>query len=491
MVDARGFVAPTFEQFRETVVDKWERTFGANGDTSSDTVDGLMIDIVTFFSTIHNEGVEQAYMSHQITTATGLNIDALLELFSTQRLAATTSKVQVFLYGDLATTIPSLSTMTTLDTGDGFELDSAVTIVADPRVIFTLGDATGINTTIDITIGGELTSVTFAFGGTANELRDGLLPQLNLNTKVVEVFSGGEQPNGDSIIYLRMDGILSHTITSSAGTPVDNFDTVEGLSAATVTGKIKANAGTLTRIGSPLTGWAGVTNIVAATLGSGEESDPAYKLRHKRVVFGLGRATFRALNAALNDQASVPGIESARVFMNTTNSVDALGRPPHSFESVVLGGIDADIVKTIYDNHTTGTQSYGFASAIIIDNREDPAIPREIFFTRATQKYMWVDVEAVKGEGFPSTSPGDLQVAVAQALSNFGQGLGISRDVYPSSELSGVVTSTVPGLTSVTVRIGFTPNSTDPKPPLTTANVTVSEREVSRWDPGRITAVFT
>lgn len=484
MVTPRGFIAPTFEETRLVIVEKWKREFGQNAASPSDVLDGLIIDLITWFLTINYEAIEEAYNSHNFGTASGLNLDAVLQLFGTLRLQPQGSIATIWLYGDAATVVPSLSTMTTLDRGDAFELNDPATIVATSTYVITVGDAIGTPTTITVTIGIEATPIVIS-GGTATDVRDLVVTTLLSNTNVDSVVSGGEEPNGDGIVHVTMTGILTHSIISSAGTEVDDHEAVEALATSTINGQVPANAASLTRIGSPLTGWQGVTNIIDATLGRGDESDASYRIRHQAEVEGLGRATIRSLRAALNDQKRVPGVEVATVHMNTGNVPDALGRPPHSFESVVLGGLGDDIVKTIYEFHTTGTQSFGLTSKLVQDDRESPPIQRRIFYTVGIEKFIWGSIDITPGEGFPTTATADIRDAVATAIAIFGDGLGIARDVQ-LEEMKGIVNKEIPGIKLISVSIGSTASPAGPTPPLTSVDIIITQREISRWDAGRI-----
>lgn len=483
MVTPRGFVAPTFEETRIVIVEKWRREFGQNAASPSDIVDGLIIDLITWFITILYEEIEEGYQSHNFGTASGLNLDAVLQIFGTLRLQPKGSIATIWLYGDATTIVPSLSTVTTLDRGDAFELNDPATIVATSTYVITVGDAIGTPTTITVTVGIEATPIAIS-GGSATDVRDLVVTGLLSNTNIDSVVSGGEEPNGDGIVHVTMNGIFAHSIASSAGTEVDDHEAVEALSTSTVNGQVPANAASLTRINSPLTGWEGVTNIIDATLGRDDESDASYRIRHQLEVEGLGRATIRSLRAALNNQKRVPGVEVATVHMNTSHLPDALGRPPHSFESVVLGGLGDDIAKTIYEFHTTGTQSFGLDSRLVQDDREDPPIQRRMFYTVGIQKYIWGNVQITPGEGFPTTATADIRDAVATAIAAFGDGLGIARDVQ-LEEIKGIVNKEIPGIKLMSVTIGVTPSPAGPMPPLTSVDIVISEREISRWSAGR------
>lgn len=60
----------------------------------------------------------------------------------------------------------------------------------------------------------------------------------------------------------------------------------------------------------------------------------------------LGSRRIESIEANVLDD--VPGVRAAIVIENDTNVEDADGRPPNSFETVVLGGLDEDIAMAIF-----------------------------------------------------------------------------------------------------------------------------------------------
>lgn len=76
-----GYIAPTYDEIRSAIVTLWKASYGANADVSSDTIDGLMIDLNALGNQKIYDALGELYNQSKFGTATGLNIDALLELF--------------------------------------------------------------------------------------------------------------------------------------------------------------------------------------------------------------------------------------------------------------------------------------------------------------------------------------------------------------------------------------------------------------------------
>jgi hypothetical protein len=53
-----------------------------------------------------------------------------------------------------------------------------------------------------------------------------------------------------------------------------------------------------------------------------------------------------------------PDVLQAFVIENETDVTDGFGRPPHSFEVIVVGGDDQEIGQTIFDTKPIGINTY-------------------------------------------------------------------------------------------------------------------------------------
>src|SRR5690606_2784132 len=88
------------------------------------------------------------------------------------------------------------------------------------------------------------------------------------------------------------------------------------------------------------------------TLGEDEETDAALRLRRQRSVSLASQGYLAGLLAALEN---IPGVTSAFVYENNTDSTDINGVPSHSIWVIVAGsGADEDIAEAIYTKRNAG-----------------------------------------------------------------------------------------------------------------------------------------
>ncbi|UBF23179.1 baseplate J-like protein [Haloarcula tailed virus 2] len=80
------------------------------------------------------------------------------------------------------------------------------------------------------------------------------------------------------------------------------------------------------------------------TLGEDEELDQDLRERTRESLGAAGAATINAIASAIQ---AVQNVQSVTMFENDDNSTDAQGRPAFSFEAVVFGGADQDIIDAI------------------------------------------------------------------------------------------------------------------------------------------------
>ncbi len=495
MTTPAGYQPPRYPELRVANVASWKRGFGDNADTAPDQLDGLIIDFVTVFLAVAYEILSEVVAQHHYPTAEGLNLDSILALFRSPRRAATFSKLQLIVYGDDATTVVADSTVATIDTGDVFVIDDDIAISSGSVwVVFIFGDSLQAATTIDITLGAEVTTHVFAFGGDAVTLRDQMAIDLDTNINVAEVHGVGIQPDGQSILVVKMNSGFSTAITSSSGSDVDDHIGAVGFSTAEDEGAISGAIGTVATVISPETGWEGVVNIVDATLGKPEETDTNYRGRHELVISGRGRATPRGLAGTLFD---LDGVEFVRIFENLKGELDPLGRPSHSFEVLIEGGESDRIAEEIWLNHTTGTQSTGTEVHVVQDERGQIPVDRNISLTRPLKKFVHMGVIVFRGERFPNLAIFDLKVEIAEAITQLGETLEAGDNVYIDEQI-GRVTSTITGrigddqpgrgarTQSVTVTMGVTATPSEPTPPLSASDIIIGDREWAQFAAARI-----
>jgi uncharacterized phage protein gp47/JayE len=235
-------------------------------------------------------------------------------------------------------------------------------------------------------------------------------------------------------------------------------------------GPVVALAGTLTEIGSPVSGWDEVTNLLDAEQGEDEESDADARARRIAALSGLGNATIEAIRGAL---LAVTAVETVKVFENDTDGTVS-SRPPHSFEALVVGGADQDIWDAIFANKAAGIATHGSESGSVTDTQ---GISHTINFSRPTIVEIYLDVTLTVDADYPV----DGDALVEQAILDWAdENLQIGSDVVVFPYLVGSFI-TVPGIVGVVIDIGTAPG------PSGDANITIAETALANFDSGNLT----
>lgn len=220
---------------------------------------------------------------------------------------------------------------------------------------------------------------------------------------------------------------------------------------AEVTGPITGLAGTITSIATPITGWNTVTNAADAVVGQDAGTDASLR----EALITLMRAPGDALEAVTAALIRVEDVTEAIVVENETSFTDVDGRPPHSFEAVVLGGDEQDIVDTIWENQPSGVSSHGSITGTVVDAAGDD---QTVKFSRPTNRpiYIIVDYRVLPG------ADADIETQIRDRILELGSAFLIGRDVIPFADF--IQNIEVPKLKTLSLRVGLASNPalTDP-----------------------------
>lgn len=240
---------------------------------------------------------------------------------------------------------------------------------------------------------------------------------------------------------LATHSTASVTITGDVGTTINNGKvrdtsgqtwklpvtvTIPGGGSVSVTataeneGAVRAEAHTITVIGTPVSGWHTVDNPAAATVGDPIETDAQLRQRQARSVALGSTGILAALQAAVED---VAGVQQARVYENSTGSTDANGIPAHSIAVVVSGGDNTQIATAIMNKRSPGVGMYGTTTVNVTDAVGQV---QAIKFTRPTLVTIKVDMEVHALTGYTSEDTD----AIKAALVNYFNSLPNGQNVY-------------------------------------------------------------
>lgn len=272
------------------------------------------------------------------------------------------------------------------------------------------------------------------------------------------------------------------TLADVVSTAADDYDVEAECETA---GPIAGNAGELTVIETPVSGWTAVTNALDVDQGALEETDAEYRARQEDELAGQGTSPQDAIRAdllALLDENEITD-GSVTVSMNVTDLTDGNGIPPHSVEAVVYDGTDDatgleddDIAQRLWDTVAAGIRTHGTSSGTAVDSLGESHL---VSFSRPTLVPIYVSptVSVATSRGWDVTNgPAAIKAAlVAFGRTTFGTGDDVARFRLMSA-LFGVA-----GLIDVTAfTLGITAS------PVGTVNVVIGRRELPTFDTSRI-----
>jgi uncharacterized phage protein gp47/JayE len=434
-----GFAAMTLADIRADLNARVWAAFGATLDLSDRSLEGQLVGIVAERLAALWELAEAVNSAMDIDAASGAALDALAMLTGTLRRGAAPSRVTLTLTGTPATTVPAGSIARVPD-GVQFATDEAATLEVVSAWAATTPYVVG-----DVVENGGRVYVCVNAGTSAG--------------------SGG--PVETEYLVEDDDGTVEW-LYMGAGTAIANVP-----AAATLTGALVANAGTVTEIVTPAGGWSGAYNQADASVGSAQETDQDLRIRRALELAQPGTGTADAIRAAL---LAVADVRAVRVFVNNTDAV-VDGMPPHSVEALVQGGDDQDLWDTLLANVAAGIQTHGTEGGTATDSA---GVAHAVAFSRPVEIDVYVEISVLVDA---SLYPADGDDQIATAIATWGNARPTGWDPYASAVSAQAFT--VPGVIAVTA---CTVDDVDP--PVTTT-VAVGPRELAVYDTARIEATST
>lgn len=432
------------------------------------------------------EVLQAVYDSQNPQTAEAISLDNIAALTGVTRLPATFSTVTARVFGTLNTLVPA-----------GFTL--SVDGNADSKFLSILDDTihAGIDEVQTITFSGTPTSGSFKlrfdlqetvainWDDTNTEVQTALNNLSNLSSVVVT----GDFATGFVVTFTGADGeqdqslleVFANTLDDGSPVTTSVVETTKGYlpfvdvqMVAENTGSVEAPANSLIIIETPIGGVDSAINLLDAVVGNELETDEELKARR---IINLQRSGSATINGIRSNILEVENVLQAIVVENDQD-ITVSGRPPHSFESYVLGGDDVAIAQAIFDSKAAGIRAFGSITEAIVDSE---GVSHDISFSRPVDVEIYMIVNIT-----PNTDPleGDLypvdgDTLIVQSILDFVEDFEIGQDVVvnklytPINEVAGVI--------GIEILIG-----TSPSPSLSN-NIAISATEVARFDSSRIT----
>lgn len=269
--------------------------------------------------------------------------------------------------------------------------------------------------------------------------------------------------------------VLLANVTNSGGSPAN----VSGSFRSEQLGPFAANAGTLTVIETPISGWNSVTNAADEVEGIPEDTDAVLRLRRVNELSASGSGTVDAIRA---DVLEVVGVIQCSVFENTTmgyvNSI-----PPKSFQVVIWDGPSpaansVAVAQAIWNAKPSGISSFSITNTFYnaIDSR---GAARPVFFDRATQKPVFMSLQVTRSKVIAGQEQGIKDALAAYGLEAFNLGIDVVALAFRAQAL------TIPGILDVpTFTLDFSSS------PVGTSNLAIGELEIATLSSTNIVVTF-
>ena len=509
-ITSEGLVIRRFPEVESDIQTSLTTNLNTSLVFDSDTLLGQLVSIIGAEIADKEALIQAVYDSFDIQKAEGEALDRLVALIGLTRLeAAKTSGTQTFIGADgssipLGTLVANPSSLAQFETGFSLDLSPAnceqviyqVTTPL-PNTTYTVevnGNdfsylSTGINVTsvtdngglaqfnhsgTDVIVGQEIViagyitntdyngtfTVTVAGSGTfevgvsfgTDEAVGYFEPSLSLTPDIV----GGlaSQINlpasktwlatnvNDELVIATAN--LSNITVSSITFLVPSSVTASVFAQATVTGDVRGPANSITQLVTAISGVQSTNNVLSFSTGRLVETDEELRARAGISTQLAGSST---VPANLSTIANVDGVTSVLLVENLTSTTDGEGRPPHSYEVIIQGGVDGDIAAALFSEKPAGILTHGDITVNLLDSGDTVRAvsfsrPEEIFIAvRAT--YSLYDEEA-----FPITGAADI----TNIILSEGNDLDIGEDVIPK-RFYGPIYSGVAGINDLTVEI--------------------------------------
>lgn len=443
---------------------------------------GQIVGIVSERVALLWEGLQAVYNSQHPDTAQGVALDNVVAITGIKRLEATKGTGSGIAYGTETTVIPAGSIVSV----DG-NSDARFLTVDDAEI----GPGTDEVQTIEFSSEPDAGDWTIVFDGVEtgslafNANAAAIQTALNALSNLSAVTVTGNYASGFEVTFAGADGEVDQPLLQigtndleDGGLPVtvtfaeDTKGILPNVTIALIAenaGEIPALAGTLTVIETPVAGWDSFNNPTDIVPGTEIETDAELRVRRNATLATAGAGTVDAIRARILE---IDEVTDAKVFENDTDSTDGSGRPPHSFEAVVLDGDDQDIVDAIWAVKPAGIASYGGESETIEDSM---GFTHTVNFSRPDEIEIWMIVNVVSDDNFPVDGDDALK---ANILAWASENLSIGDDVItvrfftPVNEIAGIV--------EAEILVGLS------DPPTVDTNISIADDEIAIFDTARI-----
>lgn len=358
---SNGFIIPSVQELLSEMKADLDLLSGRDISIAPDTPIGVQLTVVASQLEKLWASAQGVYDSKNKLKAEGTSLDDLAAWLNISRFKETNSAGYVTFLGTKGTTIPqgtqvqdpnstlvcTTNSTTTLDNAscNGVFI-SLVSLVVGISYIVTINTLQYIYTVVA--------------GDTTATVLNNLANIITHPSTIVSVID-------NKIKIIGSTPISSFSISVNPNLVIDMVYT-SVLSTLTTSGDVYIPANSMTKLVTGISGIDSVSNREDFNTGQAEESDESLRLRISKEV-AKGKATPDAIISNLKSR--VAGITEVILVQNLNGTPDGSGRPSHSFETYVVGGLSQDIADVLWDVSPAGIQTWGTNTVAVTDINGD------------------------------------------------------------------------------------------------------------------------
>lgn len=467
---AQGFKRKRLTDIVKSINSRLSDSLGTSIQTSSNSVFGQLVGVFSFEIADLWEQLENSYNAMYPSTAQGASLSNAAGLAGLQLIEAENTTLIATCFGSELTEIPYGAQITdSTYTYSCIDVYQQITSGRCSMVGFKINGAVTSGTTYSITIDGETYSYTASGSDTVTDVFVAIAAQSTFTDRTFNVTS-------DALLVTLNDQSQTMSAINTANTLITVIGSPFTFRCDTA-GAITPALGSVNQIVTSYSGWDSVENNVAANTGRDAETDISLRERWAKSIYHRASGMTDAITAALYD---VDGVTFALTYENDTDSTDADGRPPHSIEAVVQGGVVQDILDTIWRTHAGGITTYGSISGTVYDSQK---VSHTVSFNRPTivPIYLRIVVTENPEKELSAAAISLIKTAVTNAFAN----LTVGQDVILQSLYGAIYAATSGAVGYMTIQ-GSTDGAT-----YTANNITIDARSLATIDAAHINVTIT
>ena len=407
---------------------------GEEVDVSDTSTIGRLIGLIAPDMDELWQAAEEVYQAFDPNSATGVALDNICQYIGITRQQGRPTILRTSVWGLTNTFLPQ---------GQVVRDDENNRYISTTQLTFTISDAIGFAISPTTVVDGQENRFTIitedgiysgSYTATTGDTVETVLDAWKLQFDAYSL-ERVEYEVKDGKFYVVLTDYFSYiTIPSAINSAV--VETKKRLTFnSEVEGDISVPLGTVKTILTPIYGWLSVDNEVSAEKGSVYETDE--QLRYRFSVSKAVRST-NTSEALYSQLLELNDVEAVRIYENTSNVVDTLGLPAHTFMAVVKGGTDTDIGEIIWNNKPMGITSHGSTNVTVRDSQN---FERVVKFSRAQEVPVYVSVVVSKTDNnLPDNAQEQIRSAVVEYINSrntFGEDVVYTRLFTPINNVPG------------------------------------------------------